>query len=157
MLRFISSVLLALVLFAVASAASAAPVTPPPTHYQVFLPQLSTAQAARISFGTGMREDSDLLTGVADSFTYGLDLLYVQVDMQGVADQAFQLDLVFPDGERIEGRPYTPYTPDFLETRAYCLSLFSCWGGREPLPEGVYTAELFLNGRLWQTARATIR
>lgn len=159
MRRLLSLSLLVVLVFAGLSVSSAAPVASPApvdAPYQVFLPYLSTPQSAVLRFGTGMRADSDLLTGVADQFAYGVDLLYVQAEMRGIADQPFQLDLVFPDGDRIEGLPYAPYTPDFLETRAYCYAFFSCSGNRAPLPAGRYTAELYLNGRLWTTATATI-
>ncbi len=158
MLRFLPLILLALLVFsATPSSSTATHAAASAPRYQVALPLLSAPPAVQISFGTDMRADSDLLTGVAASFAYGLDLLYVQAEMQGVADQSFQLDLVFPDGQRIKGSAYAPYTADFLETRAYCFAFFGCAGERAALPEGVYTAELYLNGRLWQTASATIR
>jgi hypothetical protein len=137
----------------VAEAAPAEPVAPAPAEPglaqltpRLYLPMLRNPPEVSATIGTGYNSSTGQITGVAVSFAYGIEEIYVQARVVGGAGLTFRQDFIFADGEKITGStiaiPNDPYT----RTVRYCISSTgSCGTGRDILPRGVYTLQIFLN------------
>lgn len=125
---------------------------------RLYLPFLARAPLVGVTFASAVNRNTGELLDPGTDFAAGLDLLWVSARLEGFAGRTLRLDLTFPDGEALAGSDRQITSNDFRYTIAYCITTAgTCDFGRLPLPAGLYTARVFVDGQQVYQAVATIR
>lgn len=126
---------------------AAAPAAPSQLDQRLALPLLHAGPAVSVVVGTDYDSATGEVAGVATSFPYGVDQLFVQTTVAGGDGLVLRQSFTFADGDVLSGVPRTVVgNAPFVRTSRYCITTAStCQSGRLLLERGTYIAQVYLN------------
>jgi hypothetical protein len=129
----------------------------PAQGIKVYLPAVQTPALVTLEFASSVTATGEPISPT-NSFSSGLDLIYVAYRLQGLKGHQFRLDFTYADGKTLAGTAFSLPSNDYRDWEAYCLTTAgSCSAGRVALPTGPYTAYLYIDGALFTQAEAQIQ
>lgn len=123
----------------------------------LYLPLVARPAVATLAFATGVNPESGEPIAPGTAFPGGTDLIYVAVRLEGYAGRSYRVDFAAPDGQKVTGASRSILSNDFRAAPSYCFTTSTCELDRSPLPGGVYTVELFVDGALAGSGQFTVQ